>query len=933
MTTQAAPDVAPELRVLEEVQRLARELGGARAAGAATSEASLERDLGFGSLERVELLSRLERVFGRRLDESFLRLDTARELAVALGAAPAAEADPGAVGAAVGAGRGPVAAATVHGSLLQHAERDPERPHVFMREEDGTEHTVTYGRLLDAASAVAGGLRARGLEAGDTVALMLPTGFDFLRAFQGILIAGAIPVPIYPPVRLDRLQEYAERQGGILADAGVKALVTIDRARPIAALLKSRVPSLRHVVSADELAETGLRWPASGGRGSDAAFIQYTSGSTGSPKGVLLTHDNLLANVKAIGLGMRCTPEEVGVSWLPLYHDMGLIGSWLFCMHHGYPLDVMSPLAFLSRPERWLWAVHRRRATLSPAPNFAYELCARKVPESALEGLDLSSWRCALNGAEPVQPETIDRFVARFGKAGFQRSTMFPVYGLAENSVAVTFPEPGRGPRILEVARQELETEQRVVPAPGSGFRFVSVGRALPDHEVHILDPAGQPLPEDHVGRIAFRGPSQMAGYFGKPEATAAITVADGFLDSGDLGFLHGGELYVAGRSKDLVIKGGRNLVPSEIEEAVAGVAGVRRGCVAAFGVPLAELGTEGLVVVAETRARGAEERARIEHDVVQQVVSAVGLPPDVVHLVPPGSVPKTSSGKVRRAACRELYLKGTLRQEGKAGGKPWRLLAAAAASELRGRLRPAGRALHAARVAGVTGALVPAVLAAAALTPSGAPLRRLGRRAARAILRGAGITWSRHGEPLPTRPVVLVANHASYVDTPLLLAALEQDFVFVAKSEVLGWPILGSLVRRTEQLTVDRFDANKGVADWQVTVEALRRGQSVLYFPEGTFTEVTGLRPFRLGAFQAALQAGVDVVPITLTGTRAVLRSGQSIPRAGHLTVTVGSPFPATGDDWAAAVRLRDRAADEIAARCGEPRLDLRSGGPERAA
>ena len=277
---------------------------------------------------------------------------------------------------------------------------------------------MTYGRLWDEAAAVAGGLARAGCGAGDTVALMLPTGLDFLRAFQGILLARAVPVPIYPPVRLDRLEEYAERQSAILADAGVVAhgddRPRAPRGRPALAR-GADARARRHRGRAGRGGGAGRRRPTA------AARIRPSSSTpparTGQPKGVLLTHDNLLANIRAIGAGLRVAPTDVGVSWLPLYHDMGLIGSWLFCLHHGVPLTLLSPTSFLARPERWLWAIHQRRATLSAAPNFAYELCVRRVPDEALEGLDLSSWRVALNGAEPVSRATVERFVARFAPA------------------------------------------------------------------------------------------------------------------------------------------------------------------------------------------------------------------------------------------------------------------------------------------------------------------------------------------------------------------------------------------------------------------------------------------------------------------------------------------------------------------------------------
>jgi acyl-CoA synthetase (AMP-forming)/AMP-acid ligase II len=322
-------------------------------------------------------------------------------------------------------------------------------------------------------------------------------------------------VPIYPPARLDRLEEYARRQSAILADAGVKALITIARAKPIAAMLRAGVPSLALVTTADQLVQIGASWAAPEGGASDAAFIQYTSGSTGQPKGVLLTHANLLANIRAIRAGLEARPTDVGVSWLPLYHDMGLIGSWLFCLVDGLPIALLSPLSFLSRPERWLWTIHERRGSLSAAPNFAYELCVKRIPEQAIEGLDLSSWRCALNGAEPVNPDTLERFAQRFAPYGLRREALMPVYGLAENSVGLCFPPPGRAPRVDRVDRAAFSDAGRAEPAADDderALRFVSVGRALPEHDVRIVDAAGNDLPDRAIGRLIFRGPSMTAG-------------------------------------------------------------------------------------------------------------------------------------------------------------------------------------------------------------------------------------------------------------------------------------------------------------------------------------------------------------------------------------------------------------------------------------
>ncbi|MGH7567847.1 MAG: fatty acyl-AMP ligase, partial [Gemmatimonadales bacterium] len=598
MSGPCFPDATRESdleRVLAILRPLALELGGPRALRAVAPTASLERDVGLGSLERVELLLRLETEFGRELPDRFLLLDTPRDIAQALTetvamppprGAPRAAALP-AVPVLPAASESPDDAATIYEALWRRALADCDRPHVYLYEPDGRVEEISYGRLWEEAARVAAGLGERGVERGETVALMLPTGMDFLRSFQGILVAGAVPVPLYPPVRLDRLEEYLVRQAGILGNARARYLITIPDVMPVAQVLRKAVPALREIVTADELAR--LRWPAGRARGAagDPALVQYTSGSTGNPNGVLLTHANLLANIRAIAAAVELKPTDVAVSWLPLYHDMGLIASWLWCLYHGVPIALMSPLSFLARPERWLWAIHERGATLSPAPNFAYELCVRKIPDTALEGLDLSSWRCALNGSEPVSPDTLDRFARRFARHGFRPEAFMPGYGLAESTVTLCLPPVGRGPVVDRVARVPCERNGRAEPAApenGTALRFVSVGSPLAGHEVRIVNQAGEELPERVVGRLVFRGPSTMAGYFRNPEGTAAITLPGGWLDSGDLAYRSEGELYITGRRKDLIIKGGRNLIPQEIEEVAGSVEGVRKGCVVAFG-------------------------------------------------------------------------------------------------------------------------------------------------------------------------------------------------------------------------------------------------------------------------------------------------------------------------------------------------------------
>jgi fatty-acyl-CoA synthase len=924
---------AIEREVLDIAGRLVAELGGPAARRAIDPDDSLDRDLGIGSLERVELLLRLEHVFGVRLPDAVMaEALTPRDLAAAILAAEPPRPEvlvtpaptPGAAGPV------PVSAGTLVEALAWHAEATPDRVHIHLSGEDGQEQPITYGSLQARAAAVAAGLRARGLGSGETVALMLRSEAAFFDTFFGVLLAGGVPVPIYPPFRRDRIEEYARRQIGILDNAQVRALITFPEALRVATLLRSEVRSLEQVFTAADLAA-----PSAGAlpavRSSDPALIQYTSGSTGAPKGVLLAHSNILANIRAIGDALDIRPDDVAVSWLPLYHDMGLIGCWLGALYFGIPIVILSPLAFLSRPARWLAALHAHRGSLSAAPNFAFDLCVRKVGDAEIEGLDLSAWRLALNGSEPVSAETIERFNRRFAPAGFRPGAMCPVYGLAEASVALTVPAAGSGPRIDTVARgpfQELGLARPARPDDPSPLRLVSCGRPLPRHEVRIVDRAGQPVGERVEGRIEFRGPSVTSGYFRNPKATRA-SLREGWMDSGDLGYWAEGDLFVTGRQKDLIIKAGRNLYPQEVEEIVGGVTGIRKGCVAAFGVHDPAIGTERLVVIAESRERDPARRAPLEAAVMDAVVAALGLPADTVLIAEPGAVLKTSSGKIRRSATKDAFLSGRM-------GRPspriqWaRLLAGA----LRARIeRAAGRAgdLIVGAYLGLLLLLtMPALWILVLLAPTARSADHLARLWCRIILALAGCDVRTEGlSHLDScRPAVLVANHASYLDVVALLAVLPVDFRFVAKRELRRAPVVGSVIRRARHLTVERAAGSQSVADAERITTALRDGTSVLVFPEGTFVRPRGILPFRLGAFKSAVETGVPVIPVTIRGTREVLPADEWLPRPGPLTVAVGAPLRPEGTGWQDIVRLRDQARSGIARRSAEPLVEA----PRRA-
>jgi len=903
-----------------------------------TLDSSLDRDLGLDSLARVELILRLEREFGVSLPEQALAAaETPRDLLRFL---------LGAVGKAVHAADHSVAdlghtsevglpdrAVTLTEALEWHVARQPGRLTVHLYDE-GDEYPLTYGMLYEAALGYAARLSEAGLVPGQTVAIMLPTSREYLYSFYGVLLAGGIPVPLYPPARLSTIEDHMTRHVGILKNAGATLMITIPEAKALVFLLQAQVESLRVVMTPAEFADaSGSGFSPVRGRGGDIAFLQYTSGSTGNPKGVVLTHDNLLANVRTMGRAARVTSADVFVSWLPLYHDMGLIGGCFATLYHGFPVVLMSPLAFLAKPAQWLWAIHRHRGTISGGPNFCYELCLRRIDERDVEGLDLSSWRFAFNGAEPVSPETLNAFENRFARFGLRPTALAPVYGLAECSVGLAFTPPGERWRMDTLDRDTFARTGRAIPAePGKAapLHVVDCGRTIPEHDVRVVDAAGVELPDRHEGRLQFRGPSATSGYYRSPEVTKRLFDGE-WLNTGDRAYLSEGRLYITGREKDIIIRGGRNISPYELEEAVSGLAGVRRGCVAAFGSPDPESGTERLVVLAETRDPDPSRHEAIRSEINRLALGLLGAPVDQIVLAPPHSVPKTSSGKIRRGAAREYY------ERGPSGVRPppvwWqfvRLAAAGVVPQLRRARQAADGMLFAARAWLVFAFLFPIAFAAAAIA-NVKTTWRIGRWVTSGFLRLTGIPVIVRGrENLPTgEPAVLAANHTSYLDAVVLLAQLDyRGYAFVAKQEFLSHFVMRTLLKGFGTRFVERFDVRASAEDAGSMVDAARSGASLIVFPEGTLRRTTGLMPFRTGAFRAAAQAGVPVVPISLRGVRSVLRDGTWWPRRAPIAVTICPPVRAAGHDWSAAVSLRERVRAEILKHCGEPDLAAPGGG-----
>lgn len=526
-------------------------------------------------------------------------------------------------------------------------------------EGDGADVPCSYRQLYHESMRVARSLHKKGVRRGDRVLIVLPTSFEFVQSFFGVLLVGAIPVPSYPPSGL-RIDAAIARLSHIAVKSAARLCITNQAIYPYIGELGLRAKTLKKIALVEDLQRRVADSFKPRAQGEDPALIQYTSGSTDFPKGVLLSHKNLMANMQAIGLATHVTRSDVTVSWLPMYHDMGLIGTLLFSIYWQIPLVLMAPTTFLLRPSRWLWAIHRHRGTLSPAPNFAYALCVRRIKPAERQGLDLSSWRFAGNGAEPVDYRTITSFLDTYQPHGFRPETMLPMYGLAEASLAVTFPRLGDPVRYQVIDREKLARGEIKAAEGKNAIAVVSVGAPVPGHEVRMVDENGRPVAERTVGHILVRGPSIMEGYFENPEATSAV-FQDGWLRTGDLGFRLDGEIYITGRAKDMIIVRGRNVFAADLERVAERVAGVRPGGAVAFGVYNDEQATEEITLVAETTLTEKNAHTALIRSVKEFVLDRSGVRIDRVVLVPPRTLPRTSSGKKQRSQTRHLFLEGEL--------------------------------------------------------------------------------------------------------------------------------------------------------------------------------------------------------------------------------------------------------------------------------
>ncbi len=555
---------------------------------------------------------------------------------------------------------------TLAQTVAEVGTRFPHHGYVF-QDLRGVETEYVYPELERVTAARARAMQDMGLRKGDRVGLVVIEPEDFVLTFLAAVRIGVVPVPLYPPLSFGALDAYADRTARVLELSRTKVLFASARLQNILWALVDRVPTLERLVRVEVLAEaTGAPvYPEI--TPDDTAFLQYTSGSTADPKGVIVTHRTLMANCHAIIVEGLLTDGHRGiaVSWLPLYHDMGLIGFVIATIANGMKSVFIPTMRFIKKPTVWLDAIHRHRGTVTFAPNFAYALATRKAQDEDIAGWDLScmeAWGC---GAEPIQAETVRSFVARLAPAGVTDTQFLPAYGMAEATLAISF-KPLRSPwRARVVDAEAFQSEGRVVePAADDAlvFEHVSCGPTFPLHEVAAFSDDGERLPEGREGELRLRGPSVCVGYFENPEATAA-TFVDGWLRTGDLGYVLDGEVYVTGRIKDLIILNGKNLHPQAVEWSVGGVDGVRKGNVVAFSRPGPS--SEELVVVLETKVDDESGRAAIVDAVQKAVRAEIGVPAADVVLLAPGALPKTSSGKLQRRKTRQQYLAGELGGDG----------------------------------------------------------------------------------------------------------------------------------------------------------------------------------------------------------------------------------------------------------------------------
>lgn len=541
---------------------------------------------------------------------------------------------------------------TLHDRLDRAAETSPETRAYF----PSTGESLTLPELRASSLGIAAGLLALGVQPGDRVGLLAPNAPEFLQTLFALERVGAVPCPLPLPAGLRGVEAYLARLHGIVDVTAMRDVVISDRLSSIARAFAGQIPAVRLLSPAGLLTTSARALPTVDPR--SLALVQFTSGSTAAPKGVPLTHGNVLAGLDAIANGIALTPADTGGFWLPLFHDMGLFGT-LAGLLGGVSVAIWSPAAFIKNPARWLTEFAAAGITVTASPNFGYDDMVSAFTAEGAANLDLSAWRIAFNGAEAISVDVIERFIERFAASGFRPEAMFCVYGMAEATLAVTFPPLGRPPVFDWVDRHLLTSEGlvRLLPRGDPRARAVaSVGSPLAGMSVRIAEPdTGRTLPAAQVGEVQLRGSSVTSGYLQAPGVDpATLFTMDGWLRTGDLGYLRAGELYWTGRNKEMISVRGANYYPEDVEATVRDLANVYKRRAVAFA-DHADNGAEIIALVVETGLTDAADRSQLTAEICHQLSIALGLTELTVHLAGPRFIPRTTSGKLQRAATREL--------------------------------------------------------------------------------------------------------------------------------------------------------------------------------------------------------------------------------------------------------------------------------------
>ncbi|MGO4570897.1 AMP-binding protein [Microvirga sp. 2TAF3] len=539
-------------------------------------------------------------------------------------------------------------AKTITDVLHERAAAAPDKTAFFVVESHHTITEISNGALLQQATVLAGRLAAQGVRRGDIVLLAHETSPLLLTAFFACLVGSFIPCVVEAPSLGAHADSWAERLVERARYAGAKLI-----------LAREDCCVILNAKGCDSVTIEALPAPMALGtmaaKATDTAFLQFTSGTTSQPKALQIDHRTLLNNVRGLSQAREWTCEDVIVSWLPLYHDMGLVALMLSGFTAGMPVVLMPSSLFTMNPVRWLWAMHTFKGTISSAPNFAYQFVASHAPEHKTRGLDLSAWRCAINAAEFIQTRTIEKFATRFQAHGFKKEAFAPAYGLAECTVAASIMRPSEALRIDMISRQLLIAKGLAIPVTpedSDALPIVCVGPVLADHEVRIADEKGETLPDRKQGQILLRGPSVVHGYFKEEKPS---NIRNGWLETGDLGYLDGGQLFVTGRIKDLIIRAGTNISPYEIEQVAGEVQGVRSGAVGAVGLVDDAKGTENLVVFFETTQKASSTVDAMRHAIRDRLNQKLSIAVDHVFDVAPHTLQKTTSGKLQRVKLIQL--------------------------------------------------------------------------------------------------------------------------------------------------------------------------------------------------------------------------------------------------------------------------------------